>query len=840
MLQNDAVADFLTSKFNEVAEERNFPKKFLIHDGAYSHDDNSAYINGILTLQSPEVKPIINYFWAKCTYSLEFNLSLSTGFNRIKDLNSIISDVISNINGFQFDLGDGRAIFSVKLPTTTGLEIRKVLGQSVLPKLSIEVEYSSNRDGLRYEMALIDSIFDDGSINTRWFASQTEQQAYYNEKVANGGAPYCELMTPNLNSLTLTQQMYINDLRYYPPGTENVLDTNTILQKNYAIIRAVDKDNVPVSYYYYYVQSADLGPNNQPLFSLKMDTLQTFYFDPEIVFTDCLIDRAHVNRFLDYGFSHAKPAVCFDGSAGSLMFESEDLPNLPKRLTKRTKLSFDYTGNYTANKWIEENVAFWIYVFLDKSHPYKVNDLYEENTLIELPSNFTENSFYFSNGGIYASETGVLCCPVMKTNNNMIVSSSKGPDWNAVISDKTIETFREMNEGVNNSYLYNIKFSLLPPIDLSMASLEVIDDGIRKNLYIYETETDHSELSIDTNTNLKTIILGRNSEGNIFNSYGMFTDISQKVQDIESEDYSLEGTFIFAKEDIISATRQKKFNPKLLNSNFKELVISDWAGGRFSYDIQKINSESINFLYSEPIQPEITKYYARIKGDAGLYSEAGNQSFIGLVGSIDNGLAIANEAYSQFLANNKNFWLQSNFTIAAQAITGTIDGAKSGAETGAVGGPTGAIAGAIAGGVQSLTTPILSIINRGFTIDNMKNSPASLKNANGNVIFNMYINDLGIYIEEYEALEHEINVIDDFMYKNGFIVNKLGNIRDYDNIRKYFNYVQAEIETINGVSLSNNAREDLRQRFRNGVRFWNSDNIQYNLENYENWLEDIN
>lgn len=825
MLQNDAVADFLTSKFNEVAEERNFPRKFLIHDGAYSHDDNSAYINGILTLQSPEVKPIINYFWAKCTYSLEFNLSLSTGFNRIKDLNSIISDVISNINGFQFDLGDGRAIFSVKLPTTTGLEIRKVLGQSVLPKLSIEVEYSSNRDGLRYEMALIDSIFDDGSINTRWFASQTEQQAYYNEKVANGGAPYCELMTPNLNSLTLTQQMYINDLRYYPPGTENVLDTNTILQKNYAIIRAVDKDNVPVSYYYYYVQSADLGPNNQPLFSLKMDTLQTFYFDPEIVFTDSLIKKAHLNRFIDNGDG----SVSFNGNADSQLFECEDIPSLPKRLIKRSKLKFNFTGNSLVDEWLNENVAFWVYVYLDKNHEYTIQDPWGAG---DIKTWNTTLSYNFPDGGRYSSGCGVVCYPVMKTNKYLLVRKQEADrqgditiNWSGLdnFENSNKPTIWEDDKYVEKDisyapYFFNIKLSLIPPIS-SIYADAFLEDG---NLVISaETGiTDYQGFHIGYATAIATEERTNNKGA------GLLTSINQRTGNFESDLYDAEVDFSFLKTEIVGTSRDLKFNPKLKGSKFCDLSIVSSSGESFSYDLQKLNGNSITFLYTEALQPEVTRYYARVKAPQGLYVEDTNNNYLGLVGSTDNAMAFANDAYSQFLANNKNFFLQSNLKIAENTGMAALGGAVAG------GGALSAFS-AAAGMVTSF-------IDRELTVDNLKNSPGMLKNANGNVLFNMMVDDLALYVEKNSAIDNELAMADDIMYMNGFTLNRLGNVKDYDNIRKYFNYVQAEIETINGVSLSNNAREDLRQRFRNGVRFWNSDNVQYDLENYENWLEDVN
>ena len=72
----------------------------------------------------------------------------------------------------------------------------------------------------------------------------------------------------------------------------------------------------------------------------------------------------------------------------------------------------------------------------------------------------------------------------------------------------------------------------------------------------------------------------------------------------------------------------------------------------------------------------------------------------------------------------------------------------------------------------------------------------------------------------------------------GYTYNQLDNIKNCDNIRYYHNYVEASIANIYGVSISNNIRDDIKSRFNQGVRFWNSDNIQYEMENYENWLTD--
>ena len=70
----------------------------------------------------------------------------------------------------------------------------------------------------------------------------------------------------------------------------------------------------------------------------------------------------------------------------------------------------------------------------------------------------------------------------------------------------------------------------------------------------------------------------------------------------------------------------------------------------------------------------------------------------------------------------------------------------------------------------------------------------------------------------------------------GYTYNQLDNIKNIDNLRHYHNYVEADVTTISGVSVSNAIREDIKSRFNQGVRFWNSDNIQYDMENYENFL----
>ena len=218
----------------------------------------------------------------------------------------------------------------------------------------------------------------------------------------------------------------------------------------------------------------------------------------------------------------------------------------------------------------------------------------------------------------------------------------------------------------------------------------------------------------------------------------------------------------------------------------------------------------------------------RVSGGTGIYEDGTDENYMGLVGSTDNALLFTNDSFAAFLANNKNFFLQSNIKIGVGAAGGTIDAFKAAAY--------GKGAAVFSGIASSAVNSAISLIDRDLTVDNMKNAPDQMKNANGNVILNLFATELGLYVEEYSALDGDLKTANDFMDLYGFTFSSVGNIKDYANIRKYHNYIKAQLQNIDG-NLSNAARTDLRNRFASGVRFWNGDTISYQYENYKNWLD---
>jgi hypothetical protein len=816
MLKSKSVAKLIENLLNQNNKQEHF--RVVYEVGSYK----GTAINCIFKQGKGTITPIANYTNVRTPYSLEVVMSTQCGEDRIDSVVDIINDMIYQLNGKVEDIDKGKAVFLISPLEIGNYETRATVGQSIIIKVDFSVEYSTS-SGTKYEMTLINTQFDDGSINTRYFKTREEQIEWFESKIQDEGVGYSEVLTPNINSLVLTSQRFLN---------ANGLDVNELLLKNYAIIRETKTDG-SVKYYYYYVTNANIGDYNLITVDLKMDSLQTHYID--LQFGDCFIDRYHINRWKE----NEDGTICFNNTEDSDLFETEGI-NLPKRLTKRTRLKVKHCSIDEANNWLDENIAYWVYVFIDKNKKYKISKG-ANGEMADTPANISQLVYRArKSGDNILEEYGIVAYPIYKTDREIIVKMN---NKEFRIESTGLNDFRLNN--TDASYFYGIKYSLICPLDfdLKYSGLTYGIDG-NNNLVIEWNKTESSYIvRADWFNLIMTSPLP--AEGSVRTLYGLVMGCKQRIEDLETEDYDLDIKTSFLKSEIVGSDRNKDFNPKLLSEHYRKLIIKSSNGEEFVYDIQKLNSNKMNFLYTEPIQSEITRYYYRVKAPIGLYKEGSNTNYLGLVGCVDNSRAYVNNQYSQFLANNKNFYLQNasnRISDTAFGIGQSVFGAVVGGLTGALvtgGNPVGAVVGAGASLISSTTNIIKSETtskrNENYTIDNMKNAPSTLSNANGNVIFNNFVTDMGLYVEEHSALDNEVQDSDDYMYMNGYTFGRVGNIKDCDNLRHYFNFIQARVENIIG-DISNPIREDIRQRFANGVRFWNDDNIQYEKENYERWL----
>lgn len=673
--------------------------------------------------------------------------------------------------------------------------------------------------------------FDSDYVNVVRFDNRAAQEEFFGLPARFEGAPYINF---NAGTLMRTTIMLPHN------NTEGFFD---LLGVNYAIIKDNAAADGQPAYFYYFVESATYDAGKQAFFTLKLDVYQTYYID--CVFGDCFIEKAHLNRFIDIG----EGKVRFDFTPDSLLFEREEVRELPKRLTQRNKIRVENPTNTAYNEWEKANIKGWLYYYVSPGS-------YEGYTVVGSLEK-TENGLRVGTdiGSAYlANIWGVFCEPIYNTkvvDGNEVVTGLLYLAKNVPTGDggSTKVNFELVKNGIGiiggRDFVYQLKYSNVSPF----SGLNITGSIIDGNFVI--DELDFLKIEPDS----ESPILPADS-GNIPNVQPGFLNLHYDLSRITtlSEEIDLATEIDFQKSEIIGAARNKKFNPKLLSADFKEFRLCAGVDS-FSYAIDKIGqTKGIKLLYNEGFAPDITRGYLRISapgkyGYESLYIEGTESNFTGLVYSVDYSLPYSVSQLEAFLANNKNYYLQRNNQYKLQelnaglGLAGSLFGVGSALASGNI---SGAVSGAVGGALSfggSMASLEAQKINDDLTIDNMASAPQTLNNANGNFLLNEAVNGAGIFYEIYEGIDSELAAADDMMYLYGYRYNRIDNIKNVDNVRKHFNFVKAIVNTVYvPYNLPVEAHEELKRIFAAGIRMWNSTNIDeplvnYSLENYERWLE---
>lgn len=662
---------------------------------------------------------------------------------------------------------------------------------------------------LKYDVALINVWWSENSTDTRMFNSLEEQTSYF-ESLAQGR--YSTLQNfPVLNNIDTT-------LTYR--DTTNI-DINELIACNYMVVRRVNNDDTYTYRYYFAYCRQDSG--RQLILDLSLDDIQTNFMKYKSNIKDCFIRRAHLNRFVLENNKYK-----FDNSLNSKLYLNENMGNHQKRLIRREKLKLKVDNGVpeeALNNWLNENVSCWNIIFIRgegttyKSYGFVYNESTGSNDY-KLIDTLMNNIEYESN---ILGTGGVICVPVYKTNKRIKCQS---PGVYFEISNKGLKEFRKLNN--DTSYFFANKITLRPP-------------------FLFDVYKENEDYSIDSNGDLLIMLKNNNSTElklkgcNIIYTtesgatFSGVLNVTKSGSKYETESFEVTPDISFNKTDI-TGNKNYKLNPKLLSTDFYELNITNGTPEYYTYDFQKIGVKSLKLDYSETLVADVTKAYTRLKANS--VSDIGEvlipetaDSFIGLLYNNDNSIPYSNDALQSMLANNKNFFLQNSLQRTgdlAKNITSIGGGYMQGYEA----------SGLLLGAYQTALNYYMSKESESLNVDNLRQAPDSIVNANGNVLFTNDVSEMGIYVEEYQALPVVLESSNDIMFKFGFSLNIIDNINNYF-IRKYFNYIEANIEVID-APISIDEKNRIRNLFDKGIRFWNSDNIQYTLENYEGWLDNEN
>lgn len=657
---------------------------------------------------------------------------------------------------------------------------------------------------VNYQIALTNAIFDDTYRNVLRFDTRAEQEAYFNVNTLLVNAPLCNFAVGSLYASRVVVD--------YKDAT--TIDLNEFMNNNYCIV----KDNTPgatLKYYYYFVKNAQQDNANRLVCDLELDVYQTYYID--LTFGDCAILRAHLNRFIDNGDN----TVSFDATPNSKLFEREEIQDIPKRLVARHRVN-------SGNSFVDDNIICWLYIYLDPNHEFTFYSIPDGQKYTRKPPRLTINGI--------PSNIGCLAVPVINTTNDMIeihVNTNTGVrELRLGHVDEFLKRFEELNNGYQ--FVYSIKLSLMPP--------SVYFSDIQSEYTLTYPGTDNLLVPREFGNGY---LVSVSYTGDQFIQYAGILLFGMKLDGATAVEYgnvNITRQIKFAKNEIVGADANAKFNPKLNNNDYYELNLVDLAGNSFTYDLQKFNDSNLTVLMTEPLTPDYTKNYCRFLPPQfnTQYIQETTGNLLGLVTSNDNTILMPTSAYQTMIANNKNYFNQNSFNAGTNFLDNITKTSVKMLGGNFVGGLTGAAIGAAVGVTDAFNDLGKAIQNKSFEIDNLRNSPSSIKAANGNFIFNAFYTKPGMYIEEYDITENSKQAIDDYMKLYGFNYNRIDNIKNVDNIRKNYNYVRAYIEEINAglVNISNIVHNRLREIFARGVRMWNTRTFDYTKENYERWLEE--
>lgn len=744
--------------------------------------------------------------------------------------------------------------------------------------------------GFRYQYALTSVQFDSSYENAIRFDSRAQQEEYFKVSTLFANAKSVNFDFGNLINTTLVVKVKKAPME--------------LMGYNYLILKDLN-ENPTHKYVYFFIDKVEYisgGDNDSETtirLDLTMDVLNTYMLD--IAWDNgALIERASLDRWDKGGtnlflFYNLEPDSPF-------RLDDEGEAKCSKVLIHRENLqvlSSDYSSNKAAYDWINQYVQCWEYVFLDKNQAYRFVSPDGNGSPTMAGQTWLLNYNMISKeGSTTIPDYGLMAVPIYKDENHRIRCHFKNfnDDIYIDVSHDGLVAFRNLNNDA--SYFFTDKYGLMCPLHLQGLTCHI--DG--NNLVI---EGDPSNTNPATSNAMftknyincmQTEYLRDDSNGNGYNRYlkGVFIG-GKATPDIPSETAKYSGQGYenqFLQASIRLATsRNTRACPRLLSSNYSGVVIK-CVGDELEYSWLDFSAKHNNkwddgkfsLLYTEVIQPEITKYYVRIKAPYGVYIEDSNYNYSGLVSTADTSIAIVNSAYAEFLANNKNYWLMSFANALGGGVGGLLDAyhpahptetietttrdlkAKGGKfrspTTGKFVGmdsPERPLVGTGFGRdvTKTITKPAWTdwtsvasygvgvasnVLNSAFTIANVKASPSNMKNSTGNGYFTYYTTGFGLYVEAYRALDIDLDRCYQYHYMYGYKYGKFGNINDFMNIRHYFNYIQADLQNITGktgYNIPNQVRDEIKHIFGQGVRLWNvSDKMfDYEVENYERSLE---
>lgn len=630
---------------------------------------------------------------------------------------------------------------------------------------------------------------------------------------------------------------------------KNVYD---IVNSNYFVAKLETSDG-KTKYYYYFVNSATQSTQNTFVLTLTLDIFTTYKLNVDFQIKNVLTERKHCDRFEIKAVSTGgKKFYAFANDPNSEVMIEDDIEQAeyPKYIEQVINPLEDTRPN---------NPKLWLYLYVslptgitapgDKSDGQVISG--EVGTPYE--SYVNTNYRYEMENKTIVNNFAVLIAPLETIKVKNIPYKGDGAtaqdNWKGWTefernASNLIKYFGNGNGPNLGRYtgafkVYGASIGHLPPMNFS------IYDGVLDYKTLQYSNLDNNRVVFSYVEALN----GDYTSDNYFAPFlirSTFTTYGNFVADLDFEITGVNGKFEFEpKTD--RAKRNVNYEPKLFKSAFRSLRLKTNISEVYK-DYPLLNcmglspriiadtDTKIRFFYCEiPAIDGITCFSTLLSKPGNEYTEFNIDNYIGNIYKNNFSFAITDDAYTTYLQNNKNAYLTG---LVLPTATKVINGATS-----LIGqrNPTNIFKNMLDTAVDTVG----GIANFNLKMDNLQNTPDSLKYIQSNSIEALLNEDIGFgsYIEYWQAYDIYLNLAYNYFYTMGYKVNKFTSSNERNN-RYYFNYVKtaesSESKIISTIPLSLEIKTLISNALQNGITFWNYVSnfvyLDYTMENWENNL----
>ena len=591
-------------------------------------------------------------------------------------------------------------------------------------------------------------------------------------------------------------------------------DYITAMQSNYLIV----KNKTKSEYYFYFITNCKQTNFNRVELSIELDIFQQYYYDVE--FVDAPINRCRYPLNEENNLFSPSKLVLKDDN---IVYNAEDVNAALKYLKTMTPAN----NISTAENDIANNLYGWMYVFVDPTHAFECKDWDDAAATVEISGYTTKPD---KTHGIY-NNIGVLAFPIYSGSKPIQIEASTTDDTYYIqLTDAAniLEQLKAGNSGADAAYIYSIKISRRIPL-----SKEFIDNnylGMTPTILQFSCTCNDSQpcmLLIDpisTTAEVGVIKIGA--------YYGLRV-INDSMQNYEYK-------YVWTNSEIVAGASSCDPSTKLMVSQYTQMYVDFGDGNKMQYDYNKAFFKNaygqtiqrqVTLLYKEAITPDVSRYSASFHsvwydGTSDDSMKYANETF-----TSDMTLIFTLDQWSDYIANNKNFYAQGNFNTMMKINKEVMSGLSGAALLNPIGAAKAA-ATMYADSVQFAK-------NREFQVDNIKSSVDRVINQNGNACFNLITHGIQPALVMYQIPSDDKTRILKYLKMYGVnTVGLIGNIKDYDGVNLnavntdsnfHYAYIQSDVNELKSGTISLECEKALLQIFNKGTRMWSVPEKMYNF-----------